>query len=152
MVELASIYTNGAYLSGDLDLVRITVVTRKKLSEILGEIGFKTTGGRHFEHPQCKHLFIEFVPPPVAIGDDYLIKPIESTVSGQKIKILSPTDCIKDRLASFIHFKALECLDQAALVAKHQKYDIKSIEKWCRGEGPDGMNAYKQFLEYVNRK
>ena len=144
---VASIYSKGAYLSGDLDLVKITDVSRKIITDVLGAIGFKTSQGRHFEHPECRHLFIEFVAPPVAIGDDYLIKPDEVRISGQIIKILNPTDCIKDRLASFIHFKSHECMDQALLVAKSQSFDIKKIEKWCKGEGPDGMLAFKQFRD-----
>lgn len=62
--------------------------------------------------------FVEFVSGPIGIGDDIKIKPNEVKVKGQTLYIFSPTDCIRDRLASYIHFKARECLDQAALVVK----------------------------------
>lgn len=68
-------------------------------------------------HPECKYLFIEFPPGPLAIGEDTTLQPKKSRFNGKVIKILSPTDCIKDRLASYIHFKSRETLEQAVLVA-----------------------------------
>ncbi len=64
-------------------------------------------------------MFIEFPTGPLGIGEDYNITPNEKVVEGTKIKILSPTDCVKDRLASYIHWDAKECLDQAVMVAKN---------------------------------
>lgn len=57
------------------------------------------------------------------------------------LKILTPTDCVKDRLASYIHFRARECLEQAVLVARAQTADSEAVEAWCRGEGPRGPEA-----------
>jgi hypothetical protein len=54
----------------------------------------------------CTHLFVEFVPPPLSIGSDHTVTPSEIEVEGMRIKILSPTDCIKDRLASYLYFEA----------------------------------------------
>lgn len=51
-----------------------------------------------------------------------------------KIKILSPTDCVKDRLASYIHFKSRECFDQAVMVAKKHPINYESVKRWCKGE------------------
>lgn len=36
-----------------------------------------------------------------------------------------------NRLASYIHFKALECLDQAVLVAQKHPHDRKKLQQWC---------------------
>jgi hypothetical protein len=130
---VVAIYSNGAYQSGDLDFVRVSMFVTK-LDESMNEIGFKRHG-RHFVHPDCKHLFVEFPGgPPLGIGEDNNIIPAEVTVNGTVIKILSPTDCVKDRLASYIHFKAPEGLDQAVLVAKNQDVNLTSIKKWCKGE------------------
>lgn len=83
------------------------------------EIGFEKKDMRHYVHPDCKHLFVEFPGgPPLGIGEDNDITPDEVEVEGQVIKIFFPTDCVKDRLASYIHFKAPECLDQAVMVAR----------------------------------
>ena len=87
---------------------------------------------------------------PVAIGDDYKIKPSEMKVEGQVIRLYSPTDCIRDRLASYIHFSARECLDQAVLVAKAHEFDMKKVKSWCLSEG--AREAYEDFAKLLGKK
>jgi hypothetical protein len=80
------------------------------LDGCLAELGFARRG-RHFVHPDCKHLFVEFVAGPLGIGDDLDITPTTEVEDGHTLRILSPTDCVRDRLASYIHFKARDCLN-----------------------------------------
>ena len=144
---VVSIYTNGLYQSGDLDFVRLDFFT-EGLNEAMNEIGF-IRKGRHFIHKDCKHLFVEFPGgPPVGIGKDLNITPHEVEVEGTIIKIYSPTDCVKDRLASFIHFNASECLDQAVLVAQAHPVDLSKIKKWCEKEG--GLPHWERFKEKLS--
>ena len=145
---VVAIYTEGAYRSGDLDLV-LEDLMGSNVDAHMSQIGFQRRG-RYFEHPKCPHLFVEFVAGPVGIGNDTNIEPDEVLVNGQTIKLLSPTDCVRDRLASYIHFGARECLDQAVLVARSHSVDWTRIESWCRGEGPSGPLAY-QDLERLAR-
>jgi hypothetical protein len=140
---VVSVYSDGAYRSGDLDFVR---------EELFGEdVGVCMEGlgfhrhGRHFEHPGCPHLFVEFVAGPLGIGADTNIVPSEEASGSQTLKILSPTDCVRDRLASCIHFRARECLDQAVLVAKAKTVDWDKIERWCAEEGPNGTAIFEEF-------
>ena len=139
---VVSIYSNSIYQSGDLDMV--THYPMAILEKELNKIGFLKEG-RHFIHPECHHIFIEFVPPPVAIGDDYNILPDEVKINNKVIKILSPTDCIKDRLASYIHFQARECLEQAILVAKRHPFHKNAIREWCFKE--KAREEYQEFIE-----
>ena len=139
---VVAIYSKGIYQSGDLDFITERG-SNEKITQILESLDFKKVRGRHFEHPECSHLILEFPPGPISIGDDYKIKPAEIEVEGQVIKIFSPTDCIKDRLASYIYFNARECLDQAVLVAKQQPFDLTKIKKWCQSEG--ATEAFIQF-------
>lgn len=139
---VVAVYSDGAYHSGDLDFVLENFLT-DKLPAALKEIGFERKESRHFSHPKCKHLIVEFASPPVGIGDDTNIKPDVHTVDGIKIKIYSPTDCIRDRLASYIHFQARECLDQAVLVAKRHPFNLKKVEQWCASEG--GREQFEDF-------
>jgi len=124
---VVSIYSNGAYESGDLDFI-VQNLMKEKLPSIMEEIGFKKKG-RHYIHLECKHLFVEFPSGPLGIGEDYSIEPIEKIEKGQHFKIISPTDCIKDRLASYIYFKSKEGLEQAWLVARNQSFKKTAIEK-----------------------
>lgn len=80
----------------------------------------------------------------MSIGNDTSIVPVEVDNEGVKIKIFSPTDSVRDRLASFIHFKAKDCLDQAIMIAKKHPVNFKKIESWCKKEG--GEDAYKEFI------
>ena len=136
---VVAIYTGGIYRSGDLDLV--ADVGRREIDPVLKNLGF-VKSGRHFRHPDCHHLFVEFPPGPVALGDDYRIKPAERIVDGQVIRLLSPTDCVRDRLASYIHWKTRDCLEQSILVARHQKVELERIKDWCEREG-----GYEAFAE-----
>ncbi|HXH76015.1 MAG TPA: hypothetical protein VNJ08_13680 [Bacteriovoracaceae bacterium] len=125
---VVSIYSEGAYRSGDLDFI-ITSLFKEKVPHYMSEIGFergiKGDLGRLYRHPDCKHLVVEFPSGPISIGEDYQIKPDEHEYNGQRIKILSPTDCIVDRLASYIYGERgahgeRKTLEQAVLVAKAQ--------------------------------
>lgn len=136
---VVSIYTEGAYRSGDLDFVLLGILN-KKLPKLMAEIGFKVESSRHYSHPQCNHLIVEFASGPAGIGDDQQIKPVEIRSEGVRIKIYSPTDCIRDRLASYIHFKSRECLDQAVMVAQKHPFDANKIKRWCKSEGAPGAN------------
>ncbi|WP_367899170.1 hypothetical protein AB3N61_18295 [Leptospira sp. WS58.C1] len=104
---VVSVYSDGIYKSGDLDIVYTSYNS--------------------------------------SIGEDYQIIPDVKRVSGKMIKILSPTDCIKDRLASYIYFNARECLEQAILVAKRQSFNLKEIKRWCDSEGGKAKSAFEEF-------
>ncbi len=140
---VAAIYSDGAYKSGDLDFVLKTYLTGK-IPEIMKAIGFKQSAGRHYTHPDCDK-FVEFMFGPAGIGDDVNIKPDLQKVGGQTLYIYSPTDCIRDRLASYIHYKARECLDQAVLVAQKYPFNQKKVKNWCADEG--APQAYDDLMK-----
>ncbi|MDD5522089.1 MAG: hypothetical protein PHI84_14820, partial [Kiritimatiellae bacterium] len=51
------------------------------------------------------------------------------------LRIISPTDCVKDRLTWFYHDNDQQCLAQAVAVAMNNRIDLKEIERWSVGEG-----------------
>lgn len=142
---VVSIYSKGAYQSGDLDLI-IQNLVKDKLPEVMSQIGF-IKKGRHYIHPECKHLFVEFPSGPLEIGDDYKIKPMAIDIEGYEIKILSPTDCIKDRLATYIYFNDYEGMEQALLVASSQSFNLNSVKNWCQSEGR--AEVFNEFVEGI---
>lgn len=133
---VVAIYTEGLYQSGDLDLVP-DEFQRSKIATVLEEIGFKPSKSRYFAHPDCTHLFLEFPPGPVELGDECPVTPDIIEHEGQSLKILSPTSCVKDRLAGYIYWKSRDYFDQAVLVCRRQseKIDWGSIKQWCQNEG-----------------
>lgn len=80
-------YSQGAYRSGDLDFV-LEELFAEPLEGCLAELGFSRQD-RYFVHPNCEHLFIEFVAGPLGIGDDANIVPDTQIVNGQTLRILS---------------------------------------------------------------
>jgi len=145
---VVSIYTDGVYQSGDLDFVLLTFLA-KNLPDVMAQIGFRVESGRHYKHPSCKHLFVEFSSGPPGIGEDHNIQPAEVKIDGKVIKLYSPTDCIRDRLASYIHFKAPECLDQAVLVASRHPFDLAKVKTWCQQEG--GALQFEEFRQLLKK-
>lgn len=143
---VVAIYSEGAYRSGDLDFVLLSIFN-SDLPKAMSEIGFKVTESRHYSHPKCKHLIVDFVSGPPGIGKDHRIVPEDVISEGQTIRLYSPTDCIRDRLASFIHFNARECLDQAVLVARKYPFERNKVKEWCKREGaPAAWTEFEKEL------
>ena len=141
---VVAIYTDGLYQSNDLDIIADDF-KRAKVDGVLQRIGFERTKSRYYRHPNCDHLVVEFPPGPVSLGEQIQIEPDEVEIEGRTILILSPTDCIKDRLASYIHWKTRDCFDQAVLVYHQQKdrVNLEEVRRWCCGEGSE--STYLKF-------
>ena len=122
---VVSIYPKGAYRSGDLDLI---TDKRALLPEALAKIGFKPSKSRYFKHPECDHLVLEFPKGPVELGEQYPVIPAEIRVEGRVLKLLSPTDCVKDRMASYIDWKSKDSFNQALLICRTQVDNINMQE------------------------
>lgn len=138
-----SIYTKNRYISGDLDF--ITYESIKKIKFALKEIGFEYDQRKYFVHPECE-FFLEFLTPPIAIGNEPVHTFNKISSSFGEIKILSPTDCVKDRLAAFIHWDDKESLEQAIMVTKNQIVDIDEIKRWAKTE----VNG-KKITEFLKK-
>ena len=131
-----SIYSSNKYVSMDLDLVNVRFAKRQDIRSAIQEIGFQEEG-RHFRHPDTE-LFVEFPPGPLAVGEEPVKKVDEHKLSTGILRIISPTDCVKDRLAGYYHWNDLQCLEQASLVAEAIDIDLKEIERWSKVEGKLG--------------
>ncbi|MEI8285210.1 MAG: hypothetical protein WCG52_09490 [bacterium] len=148
---VVAIYTEGLYRSGDLDMVPDDL-GRKRLVEALAKIGFEPTKSRYFKHPECAHLFLEFPRGPVEIGEEHPVIPAEIELEGRKLRLLSPTDSVKDRLAGYIHWKSRANFDQALLICQRQngRVDLDAVRDWCAGEG--GISAFEELVGRLNEQ
>jgi len=127
-----TIYSKNKYVSEDLDYV--TYASVKEIKPVLSKIGFEQKSSRHFEHPECPY-FIEFLAPPVSIGEESPIKRFNKIKTAKGIiKLLTPTDCVKDRLAAYFHWNDPQSLEQAILVAKSRRINLKEIKRWSEKE------------------
>lgn len=142
---VVAIYTEGLYRSGDLDMVPDDL-GRKRLAGALAKIGFEPTQSRYFKHPLCPHLFLEFPRGPVEIGEQYPVIPAEIVMEGRTLRLLSPTDSVKDRLAGYIHWKSRANFEQALLICRRQngRVDLNAVSEWCVREG--GTSAFEELV------
>jgi len=96
------------------------------------KLGFKEHN-RYFVHEDTA-LFIEFPRGPLGVGD----APVYEIASKEKdtgiLKLLTPTDCIKDRLAAYFHWDDLQSLEQAVWVAEENEFDMESVRVWAVNE------------------
>jgi len=144
------IYTRSKYMSYDLDFVLISSEKQKKLQELLHKIGFYEEG-RYFKHPDSAY-FIDFVAPPLSVGSEPVKSISEIRKKGRILKLLSPTDSVKDRLAAFYHWQDRQALEQALMICHTKRVNLKEVERWSRKEGM--VAQYKIFLKNlkINKK
>jgi hypothetical protein len=94
-----AIYSNDAYISLDLDFIEIHFTKRKELRTALAEIGFSEKN-RYFCHPETD-FFLEFPTGPLAVGSEPVREIHTIVLSTGTLKLISPTDCVKDRMAAY---------------------------------------------------
>jgi hypothetical protein len=137
------IYTENQYQSKDLDFV--TAERAKRLSAALKPLGFNLARDRrHFEHPDTD-LFLEFPAAPLGFGsrvvehDDI---PMLPTPWGP-LRVITPTQCVMDRLAAYWHWRDRPSWDQAVMVATHCDVDFADLAKFAREEKADTRDIDK---------
>jgi len=139
------LYSKGRYTSDDIDLIDRFNGGHRKIKEIMERLGFKEYKmKRYFIHEETS-LFLEFPKGPLGVGDTPVKEVSERTTETGTLKLLTPTDCIKDRLAAYYHWDDEQSLEQAIWVACENEFDMKSIETWSQNE--DMMGKLQDFKE-----
>ncbi len=128
-----TIYSHNAYVSADLDFIDNSFTRRKKLKEAMAEIGF-VEERRYFRHPEVE-LLVEFPAGPLSVGREPVKEIVVLEYDTGNLAIISPTDCVKDRLAAYYHWGDRQSLKQAVLVMKCKEVDLGEIARWSRSEG-----------------
>jgi len=141
------IYSKGEYTSWDLDLINQYNEQFKKIHAIMCELEFKEHN-RYFVHDDTK-LFIEFPSGPLGVGDAPVDEIAEIDTEAGVLRLLTPTDCIKDRLAAYYHWDDDQCLQQAVWVAKQNEFDMDSVEKWSVKENSE--DKFEVFKQTINK-
>lgn len=142
-----AIHTNHKYVSADLDFVLISDDKQKETKEFLLSIGFYEEG-RFFRHKDTDY-FLDFISPPLSIGDEPPKELIKIAKKGLVLKLLSPTDCTKDRLAAYYYWDDRQALEQAILVSFSRPIDLNEVKRWSEKEGMAAK--YSKFLKARHR-
>jgi hypothetical protein len=125
------IYTEGLYVSRDLDFV--SPAGHRELDAALRKLGFSRVSGRHYVHDAVPYT-LEFPPWPLAVGSELIRDWMELPVGQMTVRILTPTQCVMDRLAAFYFWRDRQALDQAVLVATRHPVDLVQVERWSQRE------------------
>ena len=137
---VVAIYSDGEYVSEDIDLVNARGANPSQIEEAMIEIGFSRTG-RHFEHSDTEY-YVEFPPGPLTVGVRIIDSLSEIEFDTGTLRVLSPLECVLDRLAHFYHWGDRQALVQARMVASRHQIDLGEVEKWSEAEG-----KHKEFRE-----
>jgi len=130
-----SFYSSDKYVSKDLDLINTNFARRSKIKSVMEKIGFHEKG-RYFVNPETQ-FFVEFPDGPLSVGEEPVKEISEFELATGTLRIVSPTDCVKDRLCAFYFWKDQQGLAQAVLVAESQNVDLKEIKRWSKAEGKE---------------
>lgn len=143
---VVSIYSEGKYVSKDADFLSAT--DHQSIKQAMLNLGFKNLG-KDFYHDDSQFT-VEFPGYDLVIGDEPM-KPEGAIKSGNfTLKLLSPTQCVMDRLSAFYHWKDRQSLQQAIMVAQNHPVKLKAIEVWSAKEGMS--DRYKVFVEALRTK
>ena len=142
---VVSIYTKNKYQSYDLDFV--TIANRRKIHEVMIQLGFDRTESRLYAHPKTK-FSVEFPGAAFLIGDQPIREFAEIRSLQGTLKLLTPTDCVKDRLAAYFHWNDRQGLNQAIAVANAHPVKIAEIEEWSKREGM--RSKFSDFLSALS--
>ena len=137
------IYSRGDYTSYDLDLVNRYNETFKKIDKVMKSLGFEEKG-KYFIHEDTSY-FIEFPSGPLGVGDSNVQSIAKIQTKYGDLKLLTATDCVKDRLAAYYHWKDEQSLQQAVWVAKQNDVDLDELKNWSKKEV--SLDKYEEFLK-----
>lgn len=140
-----SFYSENKYLSKDIDLVDPGIASRKQISLAMQREGF-TKNGRYFSHPDTE-ILVEFPAGPLSVGNKLVASVQEFPLETGILRILSATDCVKDRLSAYYYWGDLQGLEQAVMVAKHQAVDLPDVEHWSQAEGH--ALKFQEFIKHL---
>jgi len=139
-----SFYSSDQYVSKDLDLINANFARRSKIKSVMEKLGFGEQG-RYFVNVETK-FFVEFPDGPLSVGEEPVKKVNEFDLATGTLRVISPTDCVKDRLCAFYFWNDRQGLAQAILVTKSQKVDLKEVKRWSKMEGKE-----KEYEVFKNK-
>lgn len=138
-----TIYSRNRYESFDLDFVNVAEAPMARIDAALLQIGF-VPEGRIYINKKIKYS-IDILNPPLSIGEEKITGTNTITVRKMQLKLLTPTDSVRDRLAAFYFWNDLQALEQALMVARDNEVDLEIIRKWSKKEGE--LDKFGIFLK-----
>lgn len=146
-----SVWTRNEFASLDLDFIALGLHSNVEIARALAAIGFArhADNPRYFQHPDTD-FSLEFPPGPLMVGDEHISDRNVDQYATELgvLRLLSPTDSIKDRLPGYYYFRDEQNLRQAVAIARAHPVDWRDLEKWHHNEGRlSGLATFKALVE-----
>jgi len=137
-----TMYAEGKYVSKDLDFIIAPQDRMADVEAALAGLGYSARG-RVYVHQEVDMAVDVGCRWPPSVGREILKTPRARSVAGFRLRMFSPTDCVKDRLAAFFHWGDRQGLEQAVLVCLARRVNMREVGRWSRAEGME-----QQFLQF----
>jgi hypothetical protein len=82
------------------------------------------------------------------VGDQPVHDVAQKQLATGTLRLLTPTDCVKDRLSAWFHWNDRQSLEQAVMVATTQVVDMVDLRKWAQNEGKS--EAFRDFRRLID--
>jgi hypothetical protein len=87
--------------------------------------------------------------PPLSVGRQQIKTVNTIEVDNMILKLLTPTDSVKDRLAAFYFWNDRQAFEQARLIQAYNEVDFEEIHQWSELEGE--LDKFNYFMEKTKR-
>jgi hypothetical protein len=143
----ATVYAKDAYTSFDADFVLDHDDALTDVEPALRSVGFAREGrSRIFSHSRSSFT-VDFPKGPLAVGGDYVRETRVMERNNERLRIVTRTDCVRDRLAHFYHWNDYTALNAAVAVAAADLADIdmRLLMDWTAREDPSLLAKFAEF-------
>jgi hypothetical protein len=92
---------------------------------------------------------VDLCPWPITLGEEFVDRWHTLETAKGKLQLLSPTQCVKDRLTGFYHANDRQSLDQAVAVFLGHDVKLREIERWSARER--SIEKFREFRKALRR-
>jgi hypothetical protein len=150
----ATIYAPDVYTSYDADFVLTSYPERSRLEQALAEVGYvRSVVAGMYEHPRTVYT-LDFPRGPLAVGGDYIHETATLERGDLRLRLLTATDCVRDRLAAFYYWNDYTSLNAAVGVTRAHRHriDFDVLQAWTEREsGPPPTDYETKYAEFLRR-
>ena len=139
------VYAPDAKASFDQDYIAWFADRKNEFDRALEEIGFRRKVRVYTSSATL--ISLEFPDDQILIGNDFLR--FEDCARLERndlsLRLLTPTDCVRDRLCGFFYYNDIGNLNTAVAVAKAKNVEPEGIRQWAEREGQAAK--FERFLQ-----
>lgn len=145
----ATIYAPEVYQSRDTDFVIYALRSASEFWDAVQSMGFKRKGTTYAH--ELVPITLDFVDEEIRVGAELIERYETVEEGGLQLHLLTPTDCVRDRLASFYWFSDRTALVAACGVTRAcaDRVSLEEIREWSEREAE--KEKFAQFIERLQR-